>query len=281
MKKLLVKTIPLFSLVVLLAGCQGVLDPRGPVAKTQYDLIIYSIVLMSLVLIPVFIVFGIVVFKYRENKSDPNYEPPDMEGNKKLEILWTVIPIVIVAFLAVPTVQATYSLEKSPSPDKDPLIVQVTSAQWKWIFRYPEQGIQTVNYLNIPKDRPIKFELTSAAAMNSFWIPQLGGQKYTMPGMNETLYLEADETGTFQGKAANFSGENYSDMTFEVNSQKKQEFAAWTQQIQETKPPITNQGMDQLLNPGTVEPMAFSSYPRKYDYLRNMRGGPKNNADQP
>ena len=69
-------------------------------------------------------------------------------------------------------------------------------------------------------------------------------------------------------------------MTFEVNSQKKQEVAAWTQQIQETKPPITNQGMDQLLNPGTVEPMAFSSYPRKYDYLRNMRGGPKNNADQ-
>ncbi|SFL55348.1 cytochrome aa3 quinol oxidase subunit II [Salibacterium qingdaonense] len=276
MKKLLSGMIPIVFLSLLMTGCQGVLDPRGPVADTQYNLIIYSIVLMSLVLIPVFIAFGIIVFKYREKASSHHYEPPEMEGNKKLEILWTIIPIIIVTMLAIPTVQATYSLEKSPSPEQKPLVIKVISAQWKWIFQYPEQGIQTVNYANIPKDRPVKFKLTSAAAMNSFWIPQLGGQKYTMPGMTEVLFLEADETGTFNGKAANFSGKMYSDMTFTISSQSNQNFENWIQKTLEMKPPLTAVGMDQLLSPGTVDIMTYSSYPKNYDYLSNLKGGTMN-----
>ncbi|MFC4076344.1 cytochrome aa3 quinol oxidase subunit II [Salinithrix halophila] len=253
-------------MVLLLSGCgqikSGVLNPQGPVAQKQYDLILWSSILMLIILVVVFALFVLILIKYRARPENEGYEPPDEEGNTFLEIVWTVIPVIIVIALAIPTVTTTFDLEKSPSPDKKPMTIEVTSAQWKWIFKYPEQGIETVNYVKIPENVPIRFRLTSNDAMNSFWVPELGGQKYTMADMPMYLWLEADKPGEYLGRGANFTGREFAKMEFEVEAEKQADFDNWVKQVKATAPAQTEKAYQKLLKPGTVDRQTFSSYPK-------------------
>lgn len=247
--------------VALLSGCGQqitVLNPQGPVASEEAKLIWLAIAVMSVVLIVVFVIFGTVLLKYRANRKDlSNYEP-DMEGNKKFETLWTIIPVIMVIVIAVPTVVTTYHL-KTPTAAKDPITIDVTSANWKWIFSYPGQGIETVNYVNIPAGKPVNFQLTSVGPMNSFWVPALGGQEYSMPGMQMTLWLEASHPGTFLGRSANFSGRGFVHMQFNVHAMSEADFNTWAQQVKAKYPPLTQAKYKELLKPSTVQTMTFSS----------------------
>ncbi|MBD1379754.1 cytochrome aa3 quinol oxidase subunit II [Bacillus sp. IB182487] len=249
--------------VFILGGCSElvVLDPKGPVAAQQRDLILLSIWAMLFIIIVVFVLFTIVVVKYRERKENKDYEPPEMEGSTKLEIIWTVIPILIVIGLSIPTVQTIYSLEEAPksSNDKEPLVIHATSVNWKWVFSYPEEGIETVNYLHIPEDRAVLFRLTSADSMAAFWVPQLGGQKYNMAGMETKLYLQADEPGTYQGRNANFTGEGFSNHRFDVIAQTEGEFEDWVEETQGSAPKLTEEQYEKLMLPGEAKEMEFSS----------------------
>ncbi|GGE29238.1 quinol oxidase subunit 2 [Pullulanibacillus camelliae] len=258
--------------LLLLTGCDvPVLQPQGPVGEQQYHLILWSLVLMFIVIAAVFILFGVIVFKYRASrKRTDNYEP-EQEGNKKLEFIWTIIPIIIVLLLAIPMTITTVNLEKNPSPEKKPYVVYVTSAQWKWIFGYPEDGVESVNVLHIPSDRPVKFLMTSEGAMNSFWIPALGGQKYTMNNMSSTLYLEADHPGKYLGKAANFNGKYFAHMNFNVISQKQSDFDQWVKQVKTHSPALTMSEYNKLIKPSVVDVKTYSSYPKQLDTkLENM-----------
>src|SRR5699024_4235403 len=188
-------------ILVFLSGCDSiaVFDPKGPVAGKQKDLIYYSLYFMGGIILVVYVAFTIIVIKYRNHpnrKADSYHE--DMHGNNLIESIWTIIPILIVTALAIPTVSTVFDLEKPPDATvkgeaKDPLVVYATSADWKWIFSYPEEDIETVNYLHIPTDRPVEFHLSSTGSMAALWIPRLGGQKYNMAGMETILYLQADE----------------------------------------------------------------------------------------
>ncbi|WP_028776429.1 cytochrome aa3 quinol oxidase subunit II [Shimazuella kribbensis] len=254
-----------FTMALLLSGCSslksGVLNPQGPVAQKQYDLIIWSIVLMSIVFIAVIVLFVYMLVKYRAKSTNEDYVEPEEKENKWLEVLWTAIPVVIIIALAIPTVKTTFSLEKSPSPNQKPITIQVTSANWKWIFKYPEQGIQTVNYVNIPANVPVRFQLNAVGPMNSFWVPELGGQEYTMPGMTMYLWLEADKAGTFIGRSANFSGKDFTHMQFNVNSLEKTKFEDWVANVKKTAPKQTEKMFKDLLKPGVVKEQTYSSYP--------------------
>ncbi|ANB57013.1 cytochrome aa3 quinol oxidase, subunit II [Anoxybacillus sp. B7M1] len=249
------------SLVLLLSGCSEnmlVMRPKGPVAKTQYDLILWSIGFMLLIIVVVFVLFTVVLIRYREKPGMENYEPEE-EGNTLLEIVWTAIPILIVTALAIPTVKATFALEKPTTEKVEPITIHVTAANWKWIFSYPDQNIETVNYVNIPVDVPVKFKLTSAGPMNSFWIPQLGGQKYAMDSMETELFLEADEPGSYMGRSANFSGEGFTHMEFEVVAQTQKEFNQWVKEAQSTAPKLSETKYETILKPGLVGRMTFSN----------------------
>jgi cytochrome aa3-600 menaquinol oxidase subunit 2 len=258
----LVSLLPL-SFILFLGGCQNlaVLNPQGPVAKTQSDLIIWSFALMLAVVAVVFTLFTIIVIRYREKPDNMDYEPPDQHGSTLLEIIWTAVPVLIVIALSVPTVKATYALEKPPEASKDikPIEIYVTSANWKWIFSYPEENIETVNYVNIPAGVPIQFKLTSVGPMSSFWVPELGGQKYTMNGMIMDLYLQADNPGEYLGRNANFSGEGFTDMEFQVVSQTKADYEEWVQEVQETAPNLSEDKYNEIIEPGVVGRMTFSS----------------------
>ncbi|MCI3925105.1 cytochrome aa3 quinol oxidase subunit II [Paenibacillus sp. TRM 82003] len=259
-------TIPAVLLfAALLTGCGDVMvmDPKGPIGAAQKELIWITIILCGVILVPVLALTAYIVVRYRDKEGNTAKYQPNWSHSNVLETIWWTIPVVIIAILAVITVRYTYELEPSKPivSEKEEMVVQVTSLDWKWLFKYPEQDIATVNYLYIPEDRPIRFELTADAPMNSFWIPQLGGQIYAMSGMAMTLYLQADEPGTYYGSGANFSGERFADMTFYATALPQGEFDAWVDNIKSTSPALTMEDYAVLAQPGSANVQSFSDFP--------------------
>ena len=247
----------LFTIATVLTGCDNplmVLDPKGPVAATQADVIMISIWTMAFVVLVVMVLYIFMIMKYRASKQRDDYEPPHIEGSKVLEIIWVAIPIIIVAFLSVVTVKTTNEVEATPKGygDQEPLVIYASSSNWKWHFSYPEEDIETVNYLFIPTNRPIEFKLYSFGPISSFWIPQLGGQKYAMSDMVNTLHLAADVPGEYMGRNSNFSGSGFAQQTFNVNVLSAEEYDKWVDEIKATAKPITEEKFNELLKPGHV-----------------------------
>ncbi len=259
----------LFSLftaipLLFLSGCETnmvVFNPQGPVARSILDLINWSLVFMLIVVVVVFGLFGYIVWKYRATPENADYEPPEEHGSTVLEIIWITIPILIVIALTIPTVRTLYDLEKVPKgyEHKEPITINVTSADWKWIFSYPDQGIETVNYVNIPEDRPVLFKLTSASTMQSFWVPALAGQKYTMNKMETQLYVVADHPGSYLGHNTNFNGKGYADMEFEVLSQTQKDFVQWVKDVKKTAPKLSETKYGELLKPTHLGRLTYSN----------------------
>src|SRR4029453_11797956 len=127
-----------------------------------------------------------------------------------------------------------------------PVRVQVVALDWKWLFIYPDEGIASVNHLTIPSGTPISFELTSSGVMNSFFVPQLGGQIYTMAGMVTRLHLKADRTGTYRGMSANYSGAGFSDMYFYVDAVPAERFEQWATAVRDSGPVLDAQTYAEL-----------------------------------
>ncbi|MEW9051439.1 MAG: cytochrome aa3 quinol oxidase subunit II [Neobacillus sp.] len=252
----------IFSIAAVLSGCEPllVLDPKGPQAARQASDIMLSIGLMSVIVLVVFALLVYMLVKYRASKQSADYEPPHIEGNIWVETIMVGIPVIIVAFLSYVSVQSNYIVESAPKgyEDKEPLVVYATSSNWKWHFSYPEEGIETVNYLYIPTDRALEFKLYSHGPITSFWIPQLGGQKYAMSDMVTTLHLAADVPGEYMGRNANFSGKGFAENTFNVTAMTQDKFDEWVKEVKETAKPLTKEKFDELLVPGHLGQMTFT-----------------------
>ncbi len=213
-----------------------VLNPSGTIADQQLTLILITTGLGVFVVIPVFILLFSIAWRYREGNKKAKYQP-DMDGNKWFEALWWGIPIIIILILAVITHISTHALDpyKPLESNVKPVNVQVVSLNWRWLFIYPDYNIATLNYLNIPKDTPINLKITADSPMNSFWVPALAGQVYSMTGMTTKLHIMADTTGTFKGTTANISGEGYAHMNFKVYSKNETDFETWAKQAGDSK----------------------------------------------
>jgi cytochrome aa3-600 menaquinol oxidase subunit II len=252
----------MITIATVLSGCEPllVLDPKGPQAERQASDILLSIGIMSVIVIVVFGLLIMMLVKYRASKQSPDYEPPHLEGNIWVEAICVGIPILIVAYLSFVSVQSNYIVESRPVgyEDKEPLVVYASSSNWKWHFSYPEEGIETVNYLYIPTDRALEFKLYSYGPITSFWIPQLGGQKYAMADMVTTLHLAADVPGEYMGRNANFSGKGFAQNTFDVTAMSQKEFDDWVKEVKETAQPITKEKFDEILEPGHLGRMTFT-----------------------
>ncbi|WP_455661554.1 cytochrome aa3 quinol oxidase subunit II [Pradoshia sp.] len=261
MKKFWLSLTISFMALAGLSGCNAitVLNPKGPQAEIQSDTIIFSMYVMAGILLIVYVLFIYMIVKYRANNQPVNYEPPYIKGSKWLEIIWTAIPIIIVIVLSVVTVKTTFQVESTPAghENDEPLVIYAASSNWKWHFSYPEQGIETVNYVNIPTDRAIEFKLYSYGPITSLWIPQLAGQKYAMSDMVTTLHLVADEEGDYFGRNANFSGEGFAQMEFICEAMSDEDFNEWVNEVQTTADPLTEEEFDQLLD---TEYMGIATY---------------------
>lgn len=252
----------LFTVATMLTGCEqlAVLDPKGPQARTQANVILLSIGIMSVIVIIVCAILVYVLIKYRESKLGKDYEPPIIESNPVVEAIVIGIPILIVIFFSIVTIISNNKVESIPQEYKgqDPLVIYASSSDWKWHFSYPKENIETVNYLYIPTNRPLQFKLYSFGPITSFWVPQLGGQKYAMSDMVTTLYLAAKEPGEMMGRNANFSGKGFAENTFHVEAISPDKFDKWVKEVKATAKPISNARFNQLLEPGHQGQLTFT-----------------------
>lgn len=225
----------LVILSFLLNACHsGALAPRGPIAASEFKLTLFAIELMLLVVIPVILMAFWFAWRYRDKAGNTAKYAPEWKHSTRLELVWWSIPCIIILILGTVTWKSTHRLDPYKPLDSTvkPVTVEVISLDWKWLFIYPEYKIATINYLRIPEGTPIDFKITAAAPMNSFIIPQLGGQIYAMTGMTTQLHLQADKPGVYRGFAANYTGIGFANMNFVAEATSMQDFENWVKEVQ-------------------------------------------------
>lgn len=231
----------LFGGMLALAGCeftgpQSTLDYAGPVARAQGDLLMWSYWLSWLVMIATFGVLAYVLVRYRRRRDDPDRMPAQFHGSAPLEIGLTIIPVLIVIAVAVPTVRTIFATGTRVTPEADDVVVNVTGYQWWWRFEYPELGVVTSNELHIPAGRRVILNLDSADVLHSFWVPRLAGKRDLIPNQNNQLWLVADEAGEYYGQCAELCLGAHAYMRFRVIAESDAEFDAWVQAFTDVAP---------------------------------------------
>jgi cytochrome o ubiquinol oxidase subunit II len=242
---------------VLIASCQpqGVLDPQGPVGSAERLLLFNATAIMLVVVVPV--ILATLGFAWWYRVSNPHASRATDEGFEgRIEFVVWSIPALIVILLGGVIWIGSHQLDpRAPIQGKaGPLRVEVVALDWKWLFIYPDQGIAAVNQLVVPVGAPLEFRLTSATVMNSFFVPQLGSQIYTMGGMTTHLNLLADHPGEYPGFSANFSGDGFSDMRFVAKAVPAGDFDAWVKEVRGKGPALDDAGYAQLAKPSQAVP---------------------------
>src|SRR5258705_8697127 len=248
--------------VATLGGCtEGVLDPKGPIAAADRQILLNSLGIMLAIVIPVIVATLGVAFWFRASNERARYRP-NFAYSGRLEMLVWSIPAMTV-FL-VGGVAWVGSHEVSPRKpivsNVKPLRGQVASLDWKWLFIYPDQGVASVNRLTVPVGTPVNLELTSSGVMNSFFVPQLGSQIYTMAGMITPLHLQTDHFGNYPGVSAPFSGDGFSGMHFDANAVPNEKFAQWVEAARSAGSELDAKTYADLAKPSaSVAPFTYRS----------------------
>ena len=250
----------------LFAGCNMVLlHPAGAVAAQQGHLIVVSTVLMLLVIVPVMALTVVFAWRYRKSNREATYTP-DWDHSTQLELMIWAVPLLIIIALGAVTWINTHTLDPyrplraldaahPVAADTKPLTVEVVALDWKWLFIYPEQGIAVVNELAAPADVPITFKITASSVMNSFFIPELAGQIYAMPGMQTELHAVMNRAGDYDGFSANYSGAGFSDMRFKFHSLSAGDFEHWVQAVKASGQTLDREDYLRLERPSEHDPV--------------------------
>jgi cytochrome o ubiquinol oxidase subunit II len=188
----------------------------------------------------------------------------DWAYSGRIEFVVWAIPALVIMFLGGIAWLSSHDLDppKAIESSVAPLDVEVVSLDWKWLFIYPDAGVASVNKLVLPIGTPVRFHMTSASVMNSFFIPQLGSQVYTMAGMATRLNLLVDDPGVYHGLSAQFSGEGFSDMTFEVAALPRQDFEQWLDTTRTEGGTLDAAAYSTLMHPSAHDPQhTFATVP--------------------
>jgi cytochrome c oxidase subunit 2 len=222
-----------------LAGC-GLLDspattltPRSDFGWTSHRIFLQILRWDTAIFVVVQVLLLIAVFRFRER--DPEMVPRQVRGSAMLELVWTVLPAVILIFIAFPTVAAIFRTQAVPPPDA--LRVRVIGHQWWWEFQYPDLGFTTASDLHLPAGRPVSLEIEGADVIHSFWVPQLGGKRDAIPGSRTRIVLTADAPGEYHGQCAEFCGASHANMRHLAVVQAPEAFAAWA--AKQAEPALT------------------------------------------
>jgi cytochrome o ubiquinol oxidase subunit 2 len=245
-----------------LGGCtEGVFDPKGPIAVAERQILLNALGIMLAIVIPVILATLGVAFWFRASNERARYRP-NFAYSGRLEMLVWSIPAMTVFLVGGVAWVGSHDLSprKPIESAAKPLRVQVASLDWKWLFIYPEQGVASVNRLIIPVGTPVSLELTSSGVMNSFFVPQLGSQIYTMAGMVTRLHLQGDYSGTYRGFSAQFSGDGFADMHFEADVVPDEKFAQWLNSARSAGPELDSKSYAELAKPSAaVGPFTYRS----------------------
>ncbi len=229
------------------------LSPEGPYARTIDDLFWLTFWIAVVIFIIVQGVLIIAVIFFRDKEGMP--EPKQIQGNHKLELLWTIIPVLILGAIAFPTVRTIFDLAKEP---EGALNVEIVGHQWWFEINYPEYGITTANILVIPEGTPVRLEMWSEDVMHNFWVPKLNGKRYLVPGQKTYLNLFADNSGEYWAQCGEYCGLSHSKMRARVISLSSSDFEKWIENEQKNaiKPlegSLAAKGEEIYLNAGCTQ----------------------------
>src|SRR5918992_407821 len=222
----------------LLIGCspeqypQTTLLPRGDFARIADDLLDTTVrwALLVFVLVEGALIYAI--FRFRGKPGDP--EPHQTHGNTTVEVIWTVIPALILAAIAVPTVRAIF--QTNATPGKEALTIEVIGHQWWWEFRYPEYNVTTANEIHVPVGRTVSLRMGSADVIHSFWVPQFAAKRDVFANRESRMWFKAEAEGDYPGQCAEFCGIQHARMAYRIRAQKPEEFQAWIAHMQTLGP---------------------------------------------
>jgi cytochrome o ubiquinol oxidase subunit II len=268
-----------------LGGCtEGVLDPKGPIAAAERQILFNSLGIMLAIAIPTILATLGVAWWFRSSNTRARYLP-DFEYSGRLEVLVWSIPAMTVLLVGGVAWVGSHDLDprKPLVSTTKPINVQVVSLDWKWLFIYPDQGIASVNRLVIPVGTPVSFALTSSGAMNSFFVPQLSGQIYTMAGMTTRLHFQADHAGTYRGLSSQYSGAGFADMRFTADTVSPEKFAQWVDATRNAGPVLDPQAYADLAKPSSaVAPFAYRAVaPNLFDGIVSAGMLPRDSSSIP
>jgi cytochrome c oxidase subunit 2 len=223
----------------------GMQAAHSPLKQEQIDL--HNLVLVIITLITIF-VGALLVWVILRYNAKRNPVPSQVSHHTGLEIAWTVIPVLILVIIAIPSFRLIYYLDRTPDPD---MTIKVTGHQWYWEYSYPDQGNLDVeshyvhdedlkpgqlrlltadNQLVIPAGKRIRVLTTSGDVIHSFFIPSLGVQRYAIPGRTIETWMMADQPGIYYGECNQICGQDHSRMPIMVRAVTEQDFKAWVQQ---------------------------------------------------
>jgi len=243
-KRVILLATGLLTLALVVAGCgpqndQNSLRPTGEQAKDIDNLFMFVLVIAGI--IGVLVMVGTIYAAVRFRARPGNERPKQTHGNTALEVGWTLLPAVILAVVAVPTVSLIFRLNEDPQPGA--LRVTAVAKQWWWQFDYPaEKGgtkVVTADELHVPVGREIQMTLRACDpslgtpptggcnVIHSFWVPELNGKRDVVPGRDNTLSFTAEEEGTYLGQCAEYCGLSHANMRFRVIVESEREFEDW------------------------------------------------------
>ena len=224
--------VAIVGLAVILSSCGNQVQPlnswdaQGPIAEKLNALFwpVFWIATGVFVLVQGALLFMILKFRDRGEKDKDRKEPKQTPGNTKLELIWTVIPTLILAGIAVPTVASIFELADCPDGSYE---IQIIGHQWWFEYQYPDSGVTTANVMVIPEDTEICAKMTSDDVLHNYWIPKLGGKRYLVPGQETEMRLYASNPGEYWGHCAEFCGLSHSKMRARVVAMTQGDYDAW------------------------------------------------------
>ncbi len=215
------------ALVLGVSGCGqiGSFDPVTSQGLAVSDLFNLELVLSLLLLLLVGGILAAVLVRFRWRAGEA--EPPQVAGNRKLEVAWTILPALLLAAMFVLAVR-TMNTVNAASPSE--LRVVVIGHQWWWEFQYPDLGVVTANELHVPAGAPLQLELQSADVIHSFWLPRFGWMKDAIPGRTNQMFVRVDQAGDYLGACTQYCGTEHAWMRIHVVAQPRDQFDVWAQQ---------------------------------------------------
>lgn len=242
----------------------GVLDPQGPIASGNAQILINSVGIMLVIVIPTILATLAFAWWFRASNKKATYRP-NWAHSGHLELIVWGIPLLVVLFLSGLIWIGSHDLDPArPIARRDKTIeIQVVSLDWKWLFIYPEDGVASINELVIPADTAVHFSLTSGTVMNAFFVPQLASMIATMNGMVTHLNLQADHVGDYYGQSAQYSGKGFADMHFKLKAVSGDAYGQWMAQLRQSNNKLDDTAYLDLARTRDVSPIQMFGYVQK------------------
>ena len=227
----------------------GMQRSYGPIKDRIIEL--HNLVLLIITVITLF-VGGLIVWVMIRYNAQRNPQPSQTSHNTILEIAWTVIPVLILVIIAIPSFRLIYYQDRTPDPD---MTIKATGHQWYWEYTYPDQGnlaiesryvhdedlkpgqlrlLDVDNPLVIPVGKKIRILTSSSDVIHSFFIPSFGVQRYAIPGRTIETWMEADQVGTFYGECNQICGQDHSRMPISVKALSEADFKTWVEEAKKS-----------------------------------------------